>query len=172
MIHLSQGRLQPQILKPISLFKAFKDDELKGLLSVAKVMQFEPHSNVIIEGEASWGIFIILEGMVGVYKANKLSGTVYELGQLRTGAFFGEMSLIDQNTRSATIQALTDTTLLYISKDDFQNFLQQSSEIRLRFYENCIQSLVHRFRELDEHYVTSQYQLWKFALTKEKGVAS
>lgn len=171
MISLSQART-PQILKSIGLFKAFREDELKELLKSAKALHFESHANVIIEGEASWGIYIILEGMVGVFKANKMSGTVYELGQLRAGAFFGEMSLIDQNTRSATIQTLTESTLLYISKEDFNRFLNSSNDIRLRFYENCIHSLVHRFRELDEQYVTSQYQLWKFALSKDKGVAS
>ncbi|MEK6578925.1 MAG: cyclic nucleotide-binding domain-containing protein, partial [Bdellovibrionota bacterium] len=106
-------------------------------------------------------------GIVGVYKNNQLTGTMYDIGQLRAGSAFGEMSLIDNNPRSATVRALTDCHMFFLSREAFQKFLSTSIDLKLRFYESCIRTIVQRVRQLDESYVISQYQLWKTALKKE-----
>lgn len=155
------------ILKEIQLLSVFTEAELGQLLRAGASQTFEAHANVVIEGELTWGLFLILEGVVGIFKNNKLTSDIYDVGQLREGNFFGEMSLIDDNPRSATVRALSDSQLFFISKDSFQAFLNQSSDLKLRFYEACIRTTVGRLRELDDSYVISQYQLWKTALLKE-----
>ncbi len=137
------------------------------LLRLGEVVECEAHTNIVIEGEPSWGLYLILEGMVGIFKTNKLSGDMFEVGQLKGGSFFGEMSLIDNHPRSATVRAATDAKLFYLSKDKFMGLIDQSVDLKLRFYETCVQDLVGRLRELDENYVISQYQLWKVAITGE-----
>jgi CRP-like cAMP-binding protein len=77
------------------------------------------------------------------------------------------MSLIDNNPRSATVKAQTECVLFHISKEAFMRFVDQSKDLKLRFFESCIKTLVGRLRELDDNYVISQYQLWKVALKKE-----
>lgn len=154
-------------LKNVKLFKAFTDHELGQLISLGSGTAFEAHANIVIEGELSWGLYVILDGVVGIFKTNKLGGDFYDVGQLRAGSFFGEMSLIDDNPRSATVRAVTDTQLFHISKDAFHHFLDSSGDLKLRFYESCVRDLVARLRELDDNYVISQYQLWKTALKKE-----
>lgn len=155
------------MLKEIKLLAPFSDQDLNQLLQAGSSVSFEAHSNIVIEGEMSWGLYLILDGSVGIFKTNKLTGESYDVGQLRKGNFFGEMSLIDNNPRSATVKALSDCHLFFISKEAFQNFLVQSQERRIKFYESCIRTLVIRLRELDDDYVVSQYQLWKVALKKE-----
>ncbi len=156
-----------KLLREVKLLKTFTDAELGELVKLGAPAHYEPYANIVIEGELSWGIYLILEGLVGIFKTNKLSGDLYDVGQLRSGSFFGEMSLIDSNPRSATVRAITDCNLFYISKDTFGQFLKKSTDLKARFYESCIQSLVSRLRELDDNYVVSQYQLWKTALKKE-----
>lgn len=155
------------MLKEIRLLQAFQEQELARLITVGTGQTFESHSNIVIEGETTWGLYLILEGVVGIYKTNKLTGEQYDVGQLRYGNFFGEMSLVDENPRSATVRALTECHLFYISKETFGQFLASSTDTRLRFYESCVKNLVSRLRELDDNYVISQYQLWKTALKKE-----
>lgn len=162
-------RLSVELLKEIKLFKTFTENELNLLLPKGVAVQYEAHSNVVIEGELSWGLYIILDGILGIMKTNKLTGQFYDVGQLHSGSFFGEMSLIDDNPRSATVKAQTNCQLLYFSKDVFNEFLTRSSELKLRFFDNCIKTLVYRLRELDDNYVVSQYQLWQTAMKKEGG---
>lgn len=155
------------MLKEVKLLGSLKDSELAQLIMLGAGQAYEAHTNIIIEGELSWGLYLILDGIVGIYKTNKLTGENYDVGQLRHGSFFGEMSLVDENPRSATVRALTDCTLFYISKETFERFLSSSSDLKLRFYESCVKNLVTRLRDLDDNYVISQYQLWKTALKKE-----
>lgn len=155
------------MLREIRLLQPLNDSELAQVLQLGKWIRFEPHTNIVIEGELSWGLYLIMEGMVGIFKTNKLTGENYDIGQLRKGNFFGEMSLIDNNPRSATVKALAECDLLYISKEAFQSLLNHSPATKVRFYESCVRHLVTRLRELDDNYVISQYQLWKIALKKE-----
>jgi CRP-like cAMP-binding protein len=155
------------MLKEIKLLKPFSEVELGQLIVAGTGHSYESHGNIVIEGEMSWGLYLILDGVVGIFKTNKLTGENYDVGQLRPGSFFGEMSLVDENPRSATVMALTDCQLFYISKESFMAFLDQSPDRRVRFYESCVKNLVSRLRELDDNYVISQYQLWKTALKKD-----
>jgi CRP-like cAMP-binding protein len=154
-------------IKDVKLLQVFSEAELAELLKLGAPASYEPHANIVIEGELSWGLYLILDGLVGIFKNNKLTGDTYDVCQLRAGTFFGEMSLVDENPRSATVRALTDSQLFYISKDNFYQFLNQSLDRKVRFYESCVKTLVERLRELDDNYVVSQYQLWKTALRKE-----
>lgn len=166
---MSTGAIQPsiQMLREVKLLAPFTDNEMNQLIQLGAGVYHEEHSNVVIEGELSWGLYVILEGIVGVFKNNKLTGEPYDVGQLRAGSFFGEMSLVDDKPRSATVKALSGCKLFYISKEQFRHFLDQSKDLKLRFYESCIQTVVIRLRELDDNYVVSQYQLWKAAIRKE-----
>lgn len=168
-----EQKLQPttELLKEVQLLKVFNENELADLVRAGTVQNYEAYSNVVIEGELSWGLYLILDGTVGIFKTNKMSGNNYDVGRIGKGGFFGEMSLVDENPRSATVRALTDSTLYFISKEAFEQFLSRSSDRKVRFLEACLKNIVGRLRELDDNYVISQYQLWKTALSKEKEVA-
>ncbi len=165
------SRATVEMLKEVKLFQCFTDQELSELLRLGEPRGCEAYQNIVIEGELSWGVFLILDGIVGIFKNSKMSGNVYDIGQLRKGSFFGEMSLVDENARSASVRALTECHLFHLSKDAFSQFLARSPERKVRFYETCVKHMVHRLRELNDNYVVSQYQLWKSAIEKNKEVA-
>jgi CRP-like cAMP-binding protein len=171
MMFQGNTSLTPELLRGIRIFAPLQDTELNQLIQIGEIIEKEAHSNIVIEGELSWGLYIILEGVVGILKNNALSGAVYDVGQLSAGAFFGEMSLIDDQPRSATVRSLLPVKLLHIPKEKFMAILAANSSMRDRFYDNCIRDLVKRLRELDENYVVSQYQLWKTAIHGERGTA-
>jgi len=156
-----------KLLREVRLLQPLKEAELAQLVQLGEATYFEEHANIVIEGEMSWGLFVILEGIVGIFKHNKMTGEPYDVGQLKQGNFFGEMSLVDENPRSATVKALTHVRVFYVSKENFHKFLSQSQDLKVRFYQACVHTMVNRLRELDDNYVISQYQLWKVALKKE-----
>ncbi len=154
-------------LKEVPLLKELTTFELQKMLEKGTTLTTPAHANILIEGELSWGLYIILDGLVGVFKVNKLKNTTHDVAQLKKGNFFGEMSLIEDAPRSASIKALTECNLFYLSKDAFNSLLNQSDDMKMRFYESCIKLLVSRLRELNENYTLSQFQIWQKALTKE-----
>jgi len=159
---------QPSVgwLREVKLFAPITNPELDALLKLGNVRSFEAYSNVVVEGEFSWGLFLIVEGTVGVYKKNPESDEVYDVGELAAGSFFGEMSLVDEQPRSATVRAKTKCKTFFISKEAFKQFLSESPDRKMRFYEACVKDLVARLREIDSSYVVSQYQLWHTAVEK------
>ena len=159
--------LSLETFRKIKIFDGLDDLQLTEAMRVGNTVTFEALTNILIEGEISGGLYVIIEGHVGVFKTNKLSGNLLDIGQLKAGQFFGEMSFIDDNPRSASVRALTDCKLYYLAKHQFMEFLRQSPETKIKFYENCIQDLISRLRILDENYIISQYQLWKTAMKKE-----
>ncbi|MBL7716390.1 MAG: cyclic nucleotide-binding domain-containing protein [Bdellovibrionales bacterium] len=152
----------------MKLLSHLTDAELRDLLGFGEERIYEPHANVVIEGETSWGLYLILDGYVGILKTNKLTGDVYDIGQLHQGSYFGEMSLVDEGPRSATVRALTRCHLYYIDKEKFMKWLAQSNDRRQRFLSDCIADLITRLRELDDSYVINQYQLWRTAVGHAK----
>jgi CRP-like cAMP-binding protein len=151
-------------LREIRLLGEFSDAELDELGSLGEPRHFEAHANVVIEGEPSWGLYVILDGTLGVFKANPISGDAHDVAQLSSGNFFGEMSLVDDHPRSASVRALSPASLFYIGKNEFHAWLRRKPERLLRFYEECVKHLVARLRETDENYAISKYQLWRTAL--------
>jgi len=171
---MTESTVTPSVdgLKNVKLMSGFTDDELSEIVTLGEALSAEAHSNVMIEGDMSGGMFMLLEGQVGVTKANPMAGGIqYDLGHLQPGSVFGELSLIDNNPRSATVRALTDCQLFHVSREKFETFLTKDGSRRERFYKACIQTMITRLRETDEKYVISQYQLWKTALTKRKEAA-
>lgn len=62
------------LLREVKLLQCFTDPELGQLIAMGNSVTYEAHSNIIIEGETSWGLYLILDGTVGIYKSNKLTG--------------------------------------------------------------------------------------------------
>src|SRR5688500_8875618 len=82
-----------QLLGQVELFHCFNSHELIDLLSRGQICDFDPGVNVVIEGEDSRGMFLILAGRVSVYKNNLVTGEMHRLTYLSEGDTFGELSL-------------------------------------------------------------------------------
>lgn len=155
-------------LRRVALLHCFKDNELDAIYKMGKIQNYDAFSNIIIEGELTWGIYFLMDGLVEVVRSNQLDGVSYQVAQLVPGAFFGELSLIDSNPRSATVRALTDVIAMTIEKQAFDQFINSSTELKLRFYSHALGLLASRLREIDDNFIVAQHQLWSRALQKDE----
>ena len=149
------------------IFKGFSHDERARIYSIGEIRLFKPGANVVIEGESTSGFYIILEGMTAVYKAGRGGLSDHRLASLGQGKAFGEMSLIDRKPRSATVVAETKAILYYLDGDVWNKVLEEDTRAAARFFQNFALVLSNRLRELDEEFILSQKQLWKFALKRK-----
>jgi len=109
-------------LKQIPLFEEIKDNQdfMQQLQDVCKTRHYKANETIIKEGEVGSEMFVVLEGAVEILKRTR-AGDSYTVVKLRAldNVFFGELALIDDDRRSATVVADKDSDFLVISKDAF-----------------------------------------------------
>ena len=126
-------------LKTVELFSRIPGEELAQIAAIAQEVTFENGELVIQEGEPGDSLYLIVDGEVMVHK---LGQNITRLGQRES---FGEMSLIDNEPRSASVTAVSDTTCLKIERDDFFDLMTENPEIA----QGIILVLTERLREAD-----------------------
>ena len=126
-------------------FPGISPDEVQELISHSQVNSY-PSGTVLCRENAVENIFyMILEGEVEVTKnINKSEERL--LQTLGPGDFFGEMALIHNAPRAATVTAKTDLVALELDKNSFDNVLKRSSSIALAM----VHEISNRLRENDE----------------------
>ncbi len=104
-------------LRHVPLFSKMETSELTHVASIAREVTFLAGARIIQEGEHGDHMYLIVDGEVVIQR-----GTT-QLKTLHSTDFFGEMSIIDGEPRSASAIAQADCLLLRIDKDDFQELL-------------------------------------------------
>jgi CRP-like cAMP-binding protein len=99
---------------------------------------------ILIEEELGSTMFIILEGRVKISRISD-EGREVILSILGEGDFFGEMSILDGQTRSANVVTLEDSKILIIRREDFLQMLHDYPQIAI----NLLKELAHRLRRSD-----------------------
>jgi CRP-like cAMP-binding protein len=154
-------------LASIPVFKQFVPQELTQIYGLGEIVSLKPKSYAVIEGEPTRGLYIILHGMLSVYKNDQSSGSLQRIAYLEAGNNFGELSLFDDAPRSASVAAESVCHLFYLDANIFNQYLDRSSaELRMRFYKGCSEELVKRFRRLNSDYIAAQQLLWRQAMSK------
>lgn len=138
-------QLKPALQMLQQAFPGLQVALAKEMLASCQEQQHPPFTVLCQEGEPGYSFYIILDGEV---KATKLVDAVEErlLKTLKAGDFFGEMALIHNAPRAATITTLVPTTVLKINKEDFDSLLARSASIS----QAIIREISRRLRENDE----------------------
>jgi len=106
-------------LRRVGLLAALDDVSRRRLASVAREQTFAAGESIIRQGEAGSSLFVIEEGRVAVSVLDG-GGTAAPLAELGPGDFFGEMSLLTGEPRSATVTAVVETRIVSIDKEAFR----------------------------------------------------
>jgi CRP/FNR family transcriptional regulator/CRP/FNR family cyclic AMP-dependent transcriptional regulator len=149
--HLSKEALES--LRNIGLFSSVDDADLTSIASLLIERRFPKHKTIVEEGLPGDYMYIIREGRVSVSKLSE-DGREKILEFLEAGAFFGEMSLLDNAPRSASVRALTEARVLALSRSDFLNVLRRSPDLAMA----VIQELTRRLRQIDEQASSLSFQ--------------
>jgi small-conductance mechanosensitive channel len=117
-----------QALAGVELFASLSAAQTDLLVHRAQLQMFARGENLCGQGAAGDSFYIIREGRVAVWVAGT-AGQPVRVAQLAGGAFFGEMSLLTGEPRSATVTAETDVEVLRVSKSDFAGLLQADTAL-------------------------------------------
>ncbi len=130
------------LLKSLDIFSDTPENVLADLAPLMQDIELEEGSLVFQEGERGDSMYIIHQGEIKIYKSNTT------LAVLTEKEVFGELSLIDAETRSASAKAHTDCYLFKIDQEPFFELLDSRPEIARGF----LKMLCKRLRILNEKF--------------------
>lgn len=110
-------------LRAFPLLSKISDADLKVLAELLKMSKTKAGENIITEGDTGSEMYILVTGTVDVIKTT-VFGDKFVVATLRSDmhCVFGEMAMIDNDKRSATVRAKTDCETLSIDRRDFDRF--------------------------------------------------
>lgn len=123
------------ILKGSQLFRYFPGSDLAGIASLAEVVHLETDHVVFQQGDAGDAFYMVVRGRIRIMRGS------HELAVLGAREGFGEMAILDQETRSATATAAEPTTLLRIDRDSFDRLIEQNPSVARGIYRMLTQRL-------------------------------
>ncbi len=133
------------VLKRVPLFADLSEADLARFGEVTREREYPKNSVILFEDDPGDALYIVSTGQVKVVLIGE-DGREVILSVLGDGDFFGEMSLIDDEPRSAHVIAMRDSHLLVLRRDDFQSQLEQHPKVALEL----LRVLVQRLRRADE----------------------
>jgi CRP-like cAMP-binding protein len=127
-------------LEEVPIFEDCTRRQLRDVAAISKVVELPAGTVLTRTGEPGEEFFIIVDGSASVEISPR------KRGRLGPGDFFGEMSLLDGEPRSATVRAATDVRLLVIQRRNFQSLLREVPELAHR----VLETLSRRVRHLEK----------------------
>ncbi len=135
-----------KILKNISLFSEFSLDDLAYVKSILIRKKYKKNDTIFYEGDDGSEMFIVRSGQVKILTTSA-DGQEMILGVLLPGDFFGEMSLLDNQPRSAmAVATAKETELLIIRQEEFLKLVREKASL----FKEVMGELCRRLRTADE----------------------
>jgi CRP-like cAMP-binding protein len=130
-----------QTIRHIALFMDLGDADLVRVFNKFRAVEYEPGAVVIREGDNTDSMFVIVEGDVQVQRGGKV------MASLGRGAHFGEMGLLNQRPRSATVTVTSKTQALILDRAAFNEVLREDTGLAAKLLYKLAQILSLRLDE-------------------------
>ncbi len=132
------------LLRNVPLFSVLQENQLAVLTSVVSRRSFPRGTTIIAAGDATDSLYVVISGRLKVMMSDD-EGREVILTMLGPNEYFGEMGLIDDSPRSASVLTLEACELLVLSKRDFKVCLSENFEMAM----TVMRGVVKRLREAD-----------------------
>jgi CRP/FNR family cyclic AMP-dependent transcriptional regulator len=148
--------IEPSRLLHTALFEGLSETQLSGVLAASEAQSVAAGSTLLREGEYSDSLFILTSGTVEITRRmglemNDVQGAPRRktLVQLTAPQFFGEMGLLEEVERSATVIARSDCQVLELRRADFERLAAADLDLAYRLVRNIAIVLASRLRSTD-----------------------
>jgi len=134
-----------ELIRRVPLFAQLSTSQAEALVGAVTKQRFKRGECIVTQGQTSNALFILLTGRARVLMSDKRDREVI-LASMQAGDHVGEMSLIDGEPHSATVQAEIMTDTLVLGRKDFLRCLSENSAMA----HSVMRELVHRLRVADQ----------------------
>ena len=150
---LSQGEDKAAELARFPIFESLSEDELRQVADLAVPRRYDEGQVIFREGDRSDTCFIVRTGRVRITRTHS-GGRSLTLAELAPGEMFGELSMFDGEGRSATVEAVEETTTLALLERDIKRVLRTHPEIAVKM----LVRLASRLRAANEKLARQSFQ--------------
>ena len=119
-------------LAHVGLFSSLDKKELQTLAKSSQERTYSAGTKLFSEGDSGSGLYILKSGKVSITQASGAQGAEKEVNTLGAGETLGEMALLDDQPRSATVTAVEDVTALLLPVWDFRGVVKAHPDIALK----------------------------------------
>jgi len=138
-----------QVIQQIEVFHGLNENQLRALAQITRRETFQSGNTIIEQDTPGDSMFIIAQGQVEVLKRDS-GGEMQTALFLGEGQVFGEMALLDQGLRSATIVADEDPTILYVlERDSFEALCRADTALGYQMMRNLALDMAFKLRHTD-----------------------
>lgn len=149
----AEAQSRMEALRKIPLFRHLTYKEQTAVLSIATTRTFPAGREIVTEGQPGEELFVVVRGRVSIEKNG------VEIAELRAGGHFGEMGLIDNAPRSATVRATEPTRVMVIARPDLMNLMKREAILAVKMLWSFVQVLSDRLRATNSELSDARQEL-------------
>ena len=146
-------------LREIGLFGGLSDEALAELARDFRAQVHDAGAEVMREGEQARVMFVTVTGELEVVRRSK-GGVEGRVALLGPGSWFGEMSILDVQPRSATVRAVAPSLLIRLTAEDLDKIYRRDMKSYLLIVQNIARELSRRLRVADGMIVDFLSAMW------------
>jgi CRP-like cAMP-binding protein len=135
-------------IKRVGLLDKIPPRELEALIKEAKRIVFKAGDEILSQGQVNGSLYIIEEGVLHARRSGGRRSVL--LARLEPGTFFGEMSLFDAAPTSASIQAISDGSIIQITRDCLNSFIAKHPKTGADLLQRILKGIARRLRMADD----------------------
>lgn len=152
----AEARLEA--MRSIPLFQHLSYKEQMAVLAIANARSFEEGQEIVREGAAAEQLFVVVQGRVGIESEG------VQIAELRPGFHFGEMGLIEQAPRSATVRALEATRCVVLGRMELLALMRKEPVLAVKLLWSLVRVLSERLRLTNADLAEARQELLQQAI--------
>lgn len=133
------------VLSQVEIFAGLSDTELEALMNSSVCRQYPKNTVIINDGDNADSLYVIDSGRVKVYCSDK-NGKEFIMNTMEAGDYFGELALLDDDRRSASVRTMDKCSFRIVYKEDFERVITEHPNIA----RILIRNLTRRVRTLTD----------------------
>jgi len=135
-------------LRGVEILNGFSSPDLMRLAQMCQLVKYQRAEKIFEESQPGGTLYVVMSGRIKIYGTSQ-QGRSKTFAYLEPGDFFGEMSLIDEEVRSASASALTDSVLITLKREDFRKLLLSRPEMALALMRTLSSRLRRANKEIE-----------------------
>jgi CRP-like cAMP-binding protein len=140
-----------EMLSKIPVFEKLEPKELRQVASIVHHRQYVKGEFVFYQGDPGLGMYVVEKGKVGIVVVGD-DGTQKEVTEMNNGDFFGEIALLDESPRSASVIVKEDTELIGFFRPDLFEIIEKTPKTGLKIVVKLAEMIGERLRNMNTEF--------------------